>query len=383
MRGQAGRDAHAKGPGVRAKIMLLLLLTLFFLASALGRTSPIVPTTSQSGQQAEPTSHRAARSLMGVSSTLEVGGDAAFVVDASNKKYTLNLNTDPTAIKMTTPDGSQLKVYRPSIFNNLRRHAGVSDELYRKCLDIDTLHCLSSDSKSGQAFWRSADETIVLKTLKHYEAINLLRVLDKYAAHTMGDISCIATVVGLYRVKLRRGGKKYFIVCKNVYPKHSYHVTSRFDLKGSTVGRLATPSSLVKKDLDLMGMETKLALGPARDTVLHALQRDVNFLRCQRFMDYSLLVAVERYPASHFRRFLDRMARPLSHSAADRGRIVVLGGDGLIYHIGIIDFLQRYSFRKVLETFIKGLFHDARKISCVPPALYARRLFAFIATYTY
>lgn len=320
--------------------------------------------------------------MAGVSSTLEVGGDAAFVVDASNTKYTLNLNSDPSSIKMAMPDGSQLKVYRPSIFNNLRRHAGVSDALYRTCLDVDNLRCLSSDSKSGQAFWRSSDESLVLKTLKHYEAINLLRVLDKYAAHTLGDISCIATVVGLYRVRLRGGGKKYFIACKNVYPKNSWHVTSRFDLKGSTVGRLAAPTSSVKKDLDLMALEAKLGLGPARDTVLHALQRDVNFLRCQRFMDYSLLVAVERYPASHFRRFIDRIARPLSHSAADRGKLVVLGGDGLVYHIGIIDFLQRYTLRKVLETFFKGLLHDARKISCVAPALYARRLFAFIASYS-
>jgi hypothetical protein len=65
-------------------------------------------------------------------------------------------------------------------------------------------------------------------------------------------------------VKLRGGGKKYFIVCKNVYPKNSYHVTGRYDLKGSTVGRLAAPNSSVKKDLDLMAMEAKLALGPAR-----------------------------------------------------------------------------------------------------------------------
>ena len=331
----------------------------------------------------EPVAVRAARALVNVDTTLQIGGDCKFVVNPGDNKYTLNMNTDPGSIKIALPgDRSQLKVYRPAVFNNLRRHAGISDLLYTKSLNFENLVCLSSDSKSGQAFWKSNDDSLVVKTLKHYEAINLLRVLDKYAAHTLGDISCIASVVGLYRVKLRNGAKKYFIVCKNVYPRNTWHVVGRFDLKGSTVGRLASPTSTVKKDLDLMASSTKLSLGPARDTVLHALQRDVNFLRCQRFMDYSMLVAVEKYPASHFRRFLDRLARPLSHSLADRGKLVVLGGDGLIYHIGIIDFLQRYTFRKVLETFIKGWFNDARQISCVAPALYAKRMFAFICDYS-
>jgi len=99
-------------------------------------------------------------------------------------------------------------------------------------------------------------------------------------------------------------------------------------------------------------------------------------------MDYSLLVAVEKYPASHFRRFLDRIARPVSSSLPDRGKLVVLGSDGLVYHLGIIDFLQKYSFRKLLETWIKAFLHDVGKISCVAPALYARRMYNFIFEYS-
>ena len=139
-----------------------------------GFTSIPASTTSPEG---EPLAHQAARALLGVSSTLQVGGECRFVVNPGDNKYTLNLNTDPGSIKVTTPAGSQLKVYRPAVFNNLRRHAGVSDDLYLKCLDVENLVCLSSDSKSGQAFWKTKDETLVLKTLKHYEAINLLSCL--------------------------------------------------------------------------------------------------------------------------------------------------------------------------------------------------------------
>jgi len=322
--------------------------------------------------KAEPAAHVAARMLIGCGSSLDMQVNAhGKVGDYSSTK------SDPVAIKVAM-QGGQLKVYRPAIFNSLRRHAGVSDDLFLRCLDAQQLVCLSSDSKSGQAFWKSRDETIVLKTLKHYECLNLLRVLDKYAAHALSDISCIAQVLGVYRVKTKGGACKYFIACKNVYPKNTWHLVRKYDLKGSTVGRAAAATSSVQKDLDLMASNLTLAFGNARPLVLHALQRDVNFLRAQRFMDYSLLVAVEKYPSSHFRRFLDRLTRPLSSSLPDRGKLVVLGSDGLVYHVGIIDFLQRYSFRKVLETWIKALFYDANAISCVRPGLYARRMYNFI-----
>ena len=43
---------------------------------------------------------------------------------------------------------------------------------------------------------------------------------------------------------------------------------------------------------------------------------------------------------------------------------------------------RRYSFRKVLETWYKGLFDDASKISAVAPSLYAKRLLTFMAKCT-
>jgi Phosphatidylinositol-4-phosphate 5-Kinase len=73
---------------------------------------------------------------------------------------------------------------------------------------------------------------------------------------------------------------------------------------------------------------------------------------------------------------------PVSQLDEDKGKLVVLGADGMTYHFGLIDFLQKYSFRKVLETFFKGLFDDATKISCVAPTRYARRMLSFIARYS-
>eukprot|EP01042_Synura_sphagnicola_P001785 gene1785-2096_t len=121
-----------------------------------------------------------------------------------------------------------------------------------------------------------------------------------------------------------------------------------YDLKGSTVGRRASPHSKVAKDLDLMSLTpTPLLLGQvARQFLLEVLRRDVAFL----------------------------------------GKLVLLGKGGygsptVILHMGIIDFLQRYTFRKWLETLVKGLYSDASKISAVHPDRYARRMIDFIAKY--
>eukprot|EP01035_Chromulina_nebulosa_P018010 gene18010-23648_t len=71
-------------------------------------------------------------------------------------------------------------------------------------------------------------------------------------------------------------------------------------------------------------------------------------------MDYSLLVAIENPVLySKVRRFWNRLIRPISTLTSDRGKLVCLGGDGLVYHFGVIDFLQKYSLRKRLETFWK------------------------------
>lgn len=39
---------------------------------------------------------------------------------------------------------------------------------------------------------------------------------------------------------------------------------------------------------------------------------------------------------------------------------------------------HRYTFRKWLETVLKGLLYDRRQISCVEPRLYAHRFVRFI-----
>jgi hypothetical protein len=207
---------------------------------------------------------------------------------------------------------AQFKAYRPKLFELLRLSAGVANEKYKDCLNSEKLECLSADSKSGQAFWRSSDGIIVVKTIRQYECRNMRTMLKSYSEHVLHDDSCIARILGLYRVKLKGGKKTYFLVSKNVYKQSDAqtNMTRTYDLKGSTVGRLKSPTSTVLKDLDLLNSRHQLQLGRAKSVLLRTLGRDVEFLRGQGFMDYSLLVQEEATAKEGFRRFLHRVLNP-------------------------------------------------------------------------
>jgi hypothetical protein len=207
-----------------------------------------------------------------------------------------------------TSEGS-VKVYNPKIFQSLRTKFHTENQLYCSSLSPNNLVCvINSDSKSGQRFWISNDGQIVLKTLKHYEVKNLKSIINMYENHVMmNEYSTIAGILGVYRVKLKRNlFSKYYLVTKNVFPllqgKDTY-IHNKYDLKGSTQGRLASSKSSVQKDVDLMRSGQLLHLGETKELLLKSLDKDLMFLRYNSFMDYSLLVSVENSPSKNHRRF--------------------------------------------------------------------------------
>lgn len=247
---------------------------------------------------------------------------------------------DPTFHKISILR-EELKIYRPQLFNQIRGQLDLTNDEFTSNLSPSNLICINSDSKSGQCFWVSKNGGIILKTIKHYEAKNLVRILDYYAGHVLhGELSCIASVLGLFRVKGRWGrGKKYFLACRNVFPaaeSDSFIPIEKYDLKGSTVGRVASLYSSVAKDVDLLSSGKTLVLGDSLELFMAALKRDTDFLRAFGFMDYSLLVAVERHNIKNFHRFAlspDKLVTSLvSLKSEDRC------GGGMVISIQICGF---------------------------------------------
>jgi hypothetical protein len=253
------------------------------------------------GRLKEPNTHRAARLILDGIRESETGSGAHFgtTKGAANDVY-VSLN------------GGQVKSYRPVVFKHMRSSAGVSESSWLSCMNPDELENICADSKSGQAFWKSKDGVLVLKTIKGYECRNLREVVDNLANHldVPADHSCISSVLGLFRVKFKNGRKIYLMASRNVYPTTQLYNTLKFDLKGSTVGRKKSASSSVLKDLDLLRSHTRFQFGDKKDLVLRTLQRDVNFLSRCGFMDYSLLVNVEYVPASFLRKLKARLFNP-------------------------------------------------------------------------
>lgn len=72
-------------------------------------------------------------------------------------------------------------------------------------------------------------------------------IIDPYTAHLLDptQLSCLSVVLGMYSVSVR-GKMTYFIACNNVFtPEAAHHVVDLYDVKGSTVGRQASPGSKV------------------------------------------------------------------------------------------------------------------------------------------
>lgn len=292
---------------------------------------------------------------------------------------------DPDSVSGQT-EGGVVKVYRPAVFEQLRHHCSIEEYDYLQSLDVSMLQCLTVNSKSGGAFWVSTDGKILVKTIKHYEAKLLRKLLDSYVLHVLTGPSAIGNILGLYRIRGRFSGTKYILVSKNVFPNPGVQC-EKFDLKGSTVGRLSDSSSAVSKDLNVLQSNKKFVLGErARLAVLQLLARDTEFLARWRLMDYSLLVAVEQARHGDYGgRFspVGPGGTLLSSASQDSGKVVLYNpGANLIFHMGVIDFLQAYTFRKFLETLFKSLYCDGKRISSVNPGFYAKRLVEFIQNIT-
>jgi 1-phosphatidylinositol-4-phosphate 5-kinase len=102
---------------------------------------------------------------------------------------------------------------------------------------------------------------------------------------------------------------------------------------------------------------------------LHAIiKQDSEFLKSHNLMDYSLLLIIEQVKKGSVK------AGELS-----RNQFLAKGGD-FIYHVGIIDYLQVWSFEKRMEAAFKTnvMKRNGELISATEPKAYASRFQNFM-----
>ncbi|SCV02506.1 LAME_0H02058g1_1 [Lachancea meyersii CBS 8951] len=325
----------------------------------------------------------------------------------------------------------KFKDYCPEVFRELRALFGLDPADYLMSLTSKyILSELNSPGKSGSFFYFSRDYKYIIKTIHHAEHLHLRRTLKEYYTHIKENPNTlISQFYGLHRVKMPisfkskiKHRKIYFLVMNNLFPPH-LEIHTTFDLKGSTWGRYtkvndSEPTDAgdahrpVLKDLNWLQEQRAIRFGPLKKKkFLQQLEKDVDLLARLNIMDYSLLLGIhdmekgndlidEQNILAKFspdQNELQEVKRKsmaeqqMRHKSAlavqhffqqDEGGIRASDAFNndldTIYYVGIIDCLTNYSCLKKLETFWRGLSHDLKVISAVPPRDYGDRFYDFM-----
>jgi len=239
----------------------------------------------------------------------------------------------------------------------------------------------SEGGKSGEFFFSSFDNKLLIKTIKKSD-------LDMFSVHfseyyqyltKKNRKSLITPIYGVYsfeRVDIAQIA--HVIMMRNIIDGPKKYIQSIYDLKGSSYDREVLKKKknidieqrmAVLKDLDFTKIEGKLYLKADRDSIKDILTQDAEFLRDCGLIDYSLLVIkfyhdarekVEKQKKIHFR--------------------LVSTQENTSYHIGIIDYFQKYDLQKILEKFGKKMLKMNPKLdtSSQNPQAYASRFINFM-----
>ena len=157
--------------------------------------------------------------------------------------------------------------------------------------------------RSGSFFFFSHDRKFIIKTMTDGELRLFLRILPEMSEHHKAvPNSLLAKILGVFTVKSNKVDDVHIMLMENTLRlKEPEHLNYIFDLKGSTVDRkvkgVTKPSTTLKDVNFLMVNEKTSHFSEFRNRdqrlIRSALGKDIEFLRSQGLMDYSLLLGIE------------------------------------------------------------------------------------------
>ncbi|XP_063603188.1 phosphatidylinositol 5-phosphate 4-kinase type-2 alpha-like isoform X3 [Penaeus indicus] len=216
--------------------------------------------------------------------------------------------------KENLPSHFKVKEYCPIVFRNLRERFGIDDADYRESLTrarlvevapygVVATHrsqpvAIDSPGRSGARFYCSSDKMYILKTLTSDEVEQMHALLKEYHPYVVNrhGKTLLPQYLAMYRLTVE-SVETYCVVMRNIFSTF-LQIHKKYDLKGSTVDREASPKELEKnlptlKDNDFMKDGTKIHIGEeAKTQLMDTLTADVEFLMRLNLMDYSLLLGI-------------------------------------------------------------------------------------------
>jgi len=254
---------------------------------------------------------------------------------------------------------------------------------------------VNGGGKSGEFFFFSDDNKYIIKTIGEAELDVFKAILPQYAKYLkMNPNSIIAKIYGVFTFEIAEPPERYnLILMRNINGYPSDCVDRKYDLKGSTVGRIAIKDPSVSmadlkhmgvlKDLDFDRFEKTIHMGIDGSQKLYKqLESDIKFLSSQGLVDYSLAVYVinkKKYEMSIGAE--EESNSPKRASTTGESYVSFKSiKEEKYYHIGIIDYLIQFNFRKKSEVFFKKMkaFDPNLDISVQKPMYYGERFLKYM-----
>ena len=184
--------------------------------------------------------------------------------------------------------------------------------------------------RSGSFFFFSHDHKFIIKTMTKGELDLFLEMLPRLSEHhKKTPRSLLSKIFGVFTVKMKAVDPVHIMMMENTMRlKDPDQLKYVFDLKGSRVDRKVkgvTKPSTTLKDINFL-MATEAYKGFTEQTFINkrilraAVRADVEFLRSEGLMDYSLLLAIEtmRKPPKRDSDVHQLGARPRASMRLDR-----------------------------------------------------------------
>lgn len=242
----------------------------------------------------------------------------------------------------------------------------------------------SDGGKSGELFFSSFDHKLLIKTVKKAELSQFrLHFLEYFRYLTETNPKTLITpIYGVYSFKRRDISQvAHVILMRNLLNSPKESIDSIYDLKGSSYDRevLKKTTSLsgkltILKDLDFLKRQRKLSIQLNRLVLMEIIKKDAEFLRNCGFIDYSLLVIVCKSQKNQ------ENCEKTQENQQKNMFFLQAAAENLVFHLGIIDYLQKYDIHKVLEKYAKKMLRMDLKLdtSAQDPKVYAERFVNFL-----
>ncbi|KAJ0411461.1 hypothetical protein ATCC90586_008510 [Pythium insidiosum] len=263
-------------------------------------------------------------------------------------------------------------------FRNIRLTYGISDAEYINMFGATTKERFS-EGRSGAFMFFTGDERLIVKTMSPEECNFLRKIAQNYEAYLVANRNTLLTrFYGCHAVSLY-GKMYYFVVMANLFA----------DTQECGDGMNFHEPNIVLKDNDLL---MKIRIDPVQaHKIYDQIHKDSDFLCEQGIMDYSLLMGVQ---SSEY--YVDTSdivtSRNMSKGPQEESLFTQVATSGpqeeslftqvatsvsgpSLYHFGIIDILQQWTFEKKMERFYKVQFKrkDPDGVSAMPPKPYKFR----------